>query len=92
MLIGSGTPRAGFPSKRNTMTFYAWTISKPGRQTINRVGHVDELRNYLRELDLPGIALPEFVKLGAKVSDRGTYTQKRGNLDELSVTWTKIDG
>jgi hypothetical protein len=32
------------------------------------------------------------VTLGAKVSDHGTYTQKRGKLDELSVTWTKIDG
>ncbi|KQY25943.1 hypothetical protein [Rhizobium sp. Root483D2] len=74
------------------MSFYTWTISKPGRQTIKKVGHVDELRSYLRELDLPGIALPEFVTLGTKVSDHGTYTQKRGKLDELSVTWTKIDG
>ncbi|WP_455273654.1 hypothetical protein [Rhizobium herbae] len=69
------------------MTFYAWTISKPGRKTIEKVGHLDELRDYLRELDLP-----EIVTLGAKISDHGNYTQKRGKLDELSVTWTKIDG
>jgi hypothetical protein len=69
------------------MTFYAWTISKPGRKAIEKVGHLDELRDYLRELDLP-----EIVTLGAKISDHGNYTQKRGKLDELSVTWTKIDG
>lgn len=65
------------------MTLYAWTISKPGRQTVNTVGHVDELRDYLRKLDLRGIALPEFVTLGAKVSDHGNYTQKRGKLGDV---------
>ncbi|WP_455273664.1 hypothetical protein [Rhizobium herbae] len=74
------------------MSFYAWTISKLGRQTIKKVGHVDELRDCLRELDLPGTTMPEPVRLGAKVSDHGNYTQRRGKLDELSVTWTKIDG
>jgi hypothetical protein len=35
------------------MTIYAWTISKPGRQDIKHVTDLDELRDYLRVLDLP---------------------------------------
>ncbi len=38
------------------MAFYAWTISKPGRQYIREVTFFDELCDYLRVLDLPGVA------------------------------------
>ncbi|KQY25942.1 hypothetical protein [Rhizobium sp. Root483D2] len=73
------------------MTFYAWTISKPGRQDIKKVGDLEELRDYLRVLDLPAAAPPEFVT-DAKVSDHGTYTHNEGSMDEWSLTWTKING
>ncbi|WP_426231979.1 hypothetical protein [Pararhizobium sp. DWP3-4] len=72
------------------MTLYAWTISKPGRQDIKKVSDLDELREYLRVLDLPGVAPPEFVSLDAEVHDHGTYTHN-GGMDEWSMTWTKVD-
>ncbi|WP_455272951.1 hypothetical protein [Rhizobium herbae] len=74
------------------MTFYAWTLTKPGRQDIKKVGDLDELRDFLRVLDLPGTGPPEFVTLAAKVPDHGTYTHNRGSMEEWSLTWTKIDG
>ncbi len=74
------------------MTFYAWTISKQGRQDIKKVSDLDELRDYLRVLDLPGVAPPEFISLDAKVHDHGTYIHNEGSMDEWSLTWTKVDG
>lgn len=41
------------------MTFYAWTISKPGRQDIKKLTSFGELCDYLRVLDLPGVAPPK---------------------------------
>lgn len=73
------------------MTYYAWTISKPGRQDIKKVTTLDELRDVLRVLDLPGNAPPEFAKTDAEVSDHGTYVHNEGSMDEWSLTWTKID-
>jgi hypothetical protein len=33
------------------MTSYAWTIAKPGRQSIKKVGHRDEMLENLRVLN-----------------------------------------
>jgi hypothetical protein len=74
------------------VTIYAWTVSKPGRQDIKHVTDLDELRDYLRVLDLPGVAPPEFVTLDAEVTDHGTYHHNEGSMDEWSLTWTKVDG
>ena len=74
------------------MTFYAWTISKPGRQDIRKVTSLAELCDYLRVLDLPGVAPPEFGTLDAEVHDHGTFTHNEGSMDEWSLTWTKVDG
>ncbi|WP_426240142.1 hypothetical protein [Pararhizobium sp. DWP1-1-3] len=59
---------------------------------IKKVGDLEELRDYLRVLDLPGAAPPELVTTDAKVSDHETYTHNEGSMDEWSLTWTKIDG
>jgi hypothetical protein len=72
------------------MTFYAWTISKPGRQDIKHVTDLDELRDYLRVLDLPGVAV--FLQVDQTIPDQGTYTNDEGSMDEWSLTWTKVDG
>jgi hypothetical protein len=74
------------------MTIYAWTISKPGRQDIKHVTDLDELRDYLRVLELPGVAPPEFVTIDSEVTDRGSYHHNEGSMDEWSLTWTKVDG
>jgi hypothetical protein len=74
------------------MTFYAWTISKPGRQDIKKVTDLADLRDVLRVLDLPGVAPPEFETLDAEVSDDGSYVHNEGSMDEWSLTWTKVDG
>ncbi|WP_426130231.1 hypothetical protein [Pararhizobium sp. PWRC1-1] len=74
------------------MTIYAWTISKPGRQDIKKVSGLDELRDYLRVVDLHGVAPPEFVTIDAEVHDHGTYSDNGGSMDEWSLTWTKVDG
>ncbi len=74
------------------MTIYAWTISKPGRQTIRKVTTLAELCNYLSVLDLPGVAPPEFVRVDTDVPDHGTYTYNNSSADEWSLTWTKVDG
>lgn len=74
------------------MTIYAWTIKVPGRKDIQHVTTLAELCDYLRVLDLPGVAPPEFVTLDAEVSDHGTYHHNEGSMDEWSLTWTKVDG
>jgi hypothetical protein len=53
---------------------------------------LDELRNYLRILDLTDVAPPEFITVDAQVRDHGTYTHNGGSKDEWSLTWTKVDG
>jgi hypothetical protein len=74
------------------MTIYAWTIKVPGRKDVQHVTDLAELCDYLRVMDLPGIAPPEFVTLDAGVSDHGTYVYGEGSMDEWSLTWTKVDG
>lgn len=74
------------------MTIYAWTIKVPGRKDVQHVTDLAELCDYLRVMDLPGIAPPEFVTIDAEVSDHGTYTHGEGSMDEWSLTWTKVDG
>lgn len=74
------------------MTIYAWTIKVPGRKDVQHVTDLAELCDYLRVMDLPGIAPPEFVTIDAEVSDHGTYTHGEGGMDEWSLTWTKVDG
>ena len=74
------------------MTFYAWTISRPGRQDIKHVTTHAELCFYLGALELPGLVPPEFVTPDADVHDHGTYTHNEGSVDEWSLTWTKVDG
>ena len=74
------------------MTIYAWTIKVPGRKDIQHVTALAELCDYLRVLDLPGVAPPEFVTIDAEVHDHGSYTHDEGSMDEWSLTWTKVDG
>jgi hypothetical protein len=74
------------------MTIYAWTIRVPRRQDVQHVTTLDELRDYLRVMDLPGMAPTEFTALEAEVHDHGTYTHNEGSTDEWSLTWTKVDG
>jgi hypothetical protein len=62
------------------VTFYAWTISKPGRLGIKKVGDLTELRDYLRVLDLPGVAPPEFTTRDAEIADHGSHTHNRGSM------------
>jgi hypothetical protein len=73
------------------MTHYAWTIAAPGRQDIRKVTTLAELHEFLRVLDLPGVATPEFITRDTEVSDHGTYRYDLGTLDEWSLTWTKVD-
>jgi len=65
------------------MTIYAWRISKPGREDIKKVTTLVELRDYLRMLDLLGIAPPEFVTLDAEASDHGIYSHPT-----MKLAWT----
>lgn len=74
------------------MTIYAWTISKPGRQSTKNVGHLDELLDNLRVLDPTGSTPQEFVTVNAKVPDHGTCTHAEGGTEKWSMRWTKIDG
>ncbi|CAN7628126.1 hypothetical protein LJR098_006031 [Rhizobium sp. LjRoot98] len=74
------------------MTIYAWTIKVPGHQDVQHVTEFAELCDYLRVMDLPGVAPPEFVTLDAEVHDHGTYIHNEGSVDEWSLTWTKVDG
>jgi hypothetical protein len=74
------------------MTIYAWTIRVPGRQDVQHVTTLDELRDHLLAMDLPGVAPPEFTTLDAEVNDHGIYTHNDGSMDEWSLTWTKVDG
>jgi hypothetical protein len=71
------------------VTFYAWTISKPGREDIKEVTTRPELQDVLRILDLPGIAV--FMNADQTIADHGTYTTDEGSMDEWKLTWTKID-
>lgn len=75
-----------------SLTIYAWTNSKPGRQDIRKVTNLAELCNHLSVLDLPGVAPPEFVSVHTDVPDHGAYTYNEGSADEWSLTWTKVDG
>lgn len=43
------------------ITYYVWTISKPGRQDIKEVTTLPELQDVLRVLDLPDMAV--FMKV-----------------------------
>ncbi|WP_426127530.1 hypothetical protein [Pararhizobium sp. PWRC1-1] len=74
------------------MNIYAWTVKVPGRQDVQHVTTLDELRDYLRVIDLPGVAPPELTTHDAEVHDHGTYTYNEGSADEWSLTWTKVDG
>ncbi len=74
------------------MTIYAWTVKVRGRQDVKHVTTLDELRDHLRGMDLPGVAPPEFTTHDVEVPDHGTYTHNEGSLDEWSLTWTKVDG
>ncbi|WP_455272873.1 hypothetical protein [Rhizobium herbae] len=71
------------------MTFYAGTMSKPGREDIKEVTTLPELQDVLRILDLPGIAV--FMNADQTIADHGTYTNDEGSMDEWKLTWTKID-
>lgn len=64
----------------------------PGRQDVQHVTTLDELRDYLLAMGLPGVAPPEFTTLDAEVHDHGIYTHNEGSTDEWSLTWTKVDG
>lgn len=64
------------------MRIYAWTVKVHGRPDIKHVTTLDELRDYLRGMDLPGVAPPEFATHGAEVHDHGTYTHNAGSMDE----------
>jgi hypothetical protein len=72
------------------MTYYAWTISKPGRQDIKEVTTLPELRDMLRILELPGIA--GFMQADQSIPDHGAYTNDEGSMDEWTLSWTKVDG
>ncbi|KQY20211.1 hypothetical protein [Rhizobium sp. Root483D2] len=74
------------------MTIYAWTIKVAGRLDVQHVTTLDELRDYLRVMDLPGVAPPQFTTLDAEVHDHGIYIHNEGSMDEWSLTWTKVDG
>lgn len=74
------------------MTIYVWTIAKPGRQDIKRVTDLAELHEYLRVMDLPGVAPPDWDMMDPEISDHGTYTHAAGSMDEWSLTWAKVDG
>ncbi|WP_276120393.1 hypothetical protein [Pararhizobium qamdonense] len=74
------------------MNFYAWTISKRGCPDIKEVTTVNEIRDVLRVLDLPGVAPPEFTTLEAEVADHGSYHHDVGSMDQWSLTWTKVSG
>jgi hypothetical protein len=68
-----------------------------GRLDFQHVTTLDELRDYLRVMDLPGMDLPgmappEFSTLEAEVHDHGIYTHNEGSEHEWSLTWTKVDG
>jgi hypothetical protein len=66
------------------MTFYAWTISKPGREDIKEVTTLPELQDVLWVLNL--------LNVDQTIPDHGTYTNDEGTIDEWKLTWTKIDG
>ncbi|WP_426229279.1 hypothetical protein [Pararhizobium sp. DWP3-4] len=74
------------------MSIYAWTISKPGRQSTKKVGHLNEMLENLRALNPTGSTPVGFVTLNANVPDNGIYTHGEGSREEWSVSWTKIDG
>ncbi|CAN7601806.1 hypothetical protein LJR235_004409 [Pararhizobium sp. LjRoot235] len=73
------------------MTHYAWTIKARGRQDIKNVTTLAGIYDVLRIIDLPGFAPPEFVTMGAEISDHGHYTYNEGGDDEWSLIWTKVD-
>jgi hypothetical protein len=72
------------------MTFYAWTISVPGRQVMKEVTTLPELLDVLRVLALPGVEL--FLQVDDILPDQGRYTNDEGTMDEWSLKWTKVDG
>ena len=74
------------------MNYYAWTISKRGCPDIKEVTTLDEIRDVLRVLELPGVAPPEFATLEAEVGDQGSYHHEVGSTDQWSLTWTKVCG
>ena len=57
----TGTKRPPYSRARRqgeSETIYAWTISVRGRQDVQHVTTLDELRDYSRVMDLPGMARP----------------------------------
>lgn len=74
------------------MTIYAWTIKLPNRRDIQHVTTLEELHDYLRILELPGVTTPEWVTTELETSEHGTFTHNEGSMDEWSLTWTKVDG
>jgi hypothetical protein len=72
------------------MTFYAWTISVPGRQVMKEVTTLAELQDVLRVLALPGAEV--FMQVDHSLPDHGGYTNDEGTMDEWSLKWTKVDG
>ncbi|WP_421869061.1 hypothetical protein [Pararhizobium sp.] len=74
------------------MNYYAWTISKRGCPDIKEVTTLDEIRDVLRVLDLPGVAPPEFATLEAEVADNGSYHHDVGGIDPWSLRWRKVSG
>ncbi|WP_455273662.1 hypothetical protein [Rhizobium herbae] len=75
-------------SEAKIMTYYAWTISRPGKRDINEVTPLLQLQDVLRTLDLFGTTV--FTKMVLKLPDNGTYTHNKGSMDERSLTWRKI--
>ena len=71
------------------MTFYAWTITVPGRQVMKEVTTLPELQDVLRVLDLPGTDL--FMHVDQRMPGHGRFTNDGGSMDEWSLTWTKVD-
>jgi hypothetical protein len=76
------------------MTHYAWTIRVPGWHDLQKVTTLAELRDILEILELPGVAPPDWVIMGAwsdEVKGHGRYTHEVGGKEEWSISWTTVD-
>jgi hypothetical protein len=62
------------------MTTYAWTIKVHGRKDIQHVTMLAELHDYLRVLDLPGIATPEWVTVELEASEHVPQRREHGRM------------
>ncbi len=77
------------------MALYAWTISVPNRQPIERVTEIEELHGVLRVLDLSGLRNPVDITADADgiVPSNGKF--RHVDIEDgfdWSVTWVKVDG